>query len=229
MAETVVTASGLSRIDFFPLLRLLAEAAGLRGDLEQKRTFFLSSLGRILGLQTVAYQPPGRPWQIVVQDVEESVCVEGFSAAIADGNFNEGVHVLNIEDHSILVCLQEISRGGSAGIMFLKSRNAPAFGAAEVGMVKLLLEEVPWLYDDSLREFPPGSESQELSPREQTVLTLLSQGLSRGDIAGELGLSEYTVADYAKSVFRKIGVNSQSQLIGHALRERPFPNMEDAG
>ncbi len=97
-------------------------------------------------------------------------CVDGLSSAIVEKNFEDGVHVLNYEHCSTLVCLHQRLRGGSAGIMFLKLRYAPAFGAAEVGMVELLLEEVPWLYDDSLREFPPGSEFQGLSPASRPSL-----------------------------------------------------------
>jgi DNA-binding NarL/FixJ family response regulator len=45
------------------------------------------------------------------------------------------------------------------------------------------------------------------------VLTLLLNSFDRPMIAQELGLSEYTVADYTKQIYRHFDVRSQLELI----------------
>ena len=50
-----------------------------------------------------------------------------------------------------------------------------------------------------------------LSPRESSVLKLLVRGCSQKQIAATLGISHHTVADYLKSIYAKLGVNSRTQ------------------
>jgi PAS domain S-box-containing protein len=50
-----------------------------------------------------------------------------------------------------------------------------------------------------------------LSPRETSVLELLIQGNSQKQIAIALGISHHTVADYLKSIYIKLGVQSRTQ------------------
>ena len=52
-----------------------------------------------------------------------------------------------------------------------------------------------------------------LSKREMEVLGLICKGLPNKEISKRLFISEYTVKDHAKKIFRKIGVNSRNQLI----------------
>lgn len=222
----VTAISGFPRVDLFPLLGLLAETSALRDDLEGKRHFLLSRLGGILGAETVAWKPAGRPWRIVLKEDERIGDAAGFSPVMPDGDFEDGIRIFEAGNQSCVFCRREVSSGVPACIVFHRRADVSAFGAGDVGVLGLLLEEIPWLYDDGLRDFPMERGIYELSPRELTVLELLCKGHSRNEIAELLGLSEHTVSDYAKSVFKKVGVNSQTQLIGHALRERPFPNTQ---
>lgn len=57
-----------------------------------------------------------------------------------------------------------------------------------------------------------------LSPREREIATLLLAGLRVPAIARRLFLSPHTVRNHLKSVFRRLGVGSQSQLIELVLR-----------
>ena len=50
-----------------------------------------------------------------------------------------------------------------------------------------------------------------LSPREREVVYLLAQGRSRQEAAEICGISVHTVSDYAKSGYRKLGVNNRAQ------------------
>ena len=60
-----------------------------------------------------------------------------------------------------------------------------------------------------------------LSPRERTILTLLSEGLSNASIADRLSLSEKTVRNHISNVFDKLGVWSRAEAIVFA-RDRHF-------
>jgi DNA-binding NarL/FixJ family response regulator len=53
---------------------------------------------------------------------------------------------------------------------------------------------------------------QGLSPREQSVLTLVAEGLSNKEIAAQLYLSEGTVRNYISAMLEKLGVRDRTQL-----------------
>ncbi|MEA2002273.1 MAG: helix-turn-helix transcriptional regulator, partial [Actinomycetota bacterium] len=52
-----------------------------------------------------------------------------------------------------------------------------------------------------------------LSRRERDVVTHLLQGHRVVSIAELLGVSEHTVRNHLKSIFRKLGVHSQAELV----------------
>lgn len=60
----------------------------------------------------------------------------------------------------------------------------------------------------------PGSER--LSPRETEIVGLLLEGHRVVSISTELCVSEHTVRNHLKSVFRKLGVHSQAELVRRA-------------
>jgi DNA-binding NarL/FixJ family response regulator len=82
----------------------------------------------------------------------------------------------------------------------------------------------------SLRQPQPGvtgspdleqrSRVPQLSPREQDVLELISQGLSDRQIATSLGLSYETARTYVKAVRRKLGSNSRLAAAAWSWRRR---------
>lgn len=71
-----------------------------------------------------------------------------------------------------------------------------------------------------------GVLAESLTKREIGVLKLMTEGLSYGEIAGRLFLSEGTVRNYASNIFAKMGVADRTQAVVTALR---FGLVEDAG
>lgn len=67
----------------------------------------------------------------------------------------------------------------------------------------------------------PGAEWG-LTSRESEVVALLSTGMSNRSIAESLFVSENTVRTHLKSIFKKVGVTSRSQLVARALVDGPF-------
>lgn len=54
---------------------------------------------------------------------------------------------------------------------------------------------------------------EELTPKERRVLALVAEGLSNGEIAAKLFLSEKTVRNHLTRIFDKLGVNSRARAI----------------
>ena len=51
-----------------------------------------------------------------------------------------------------------------------------------------------------------------LTPREKQVVLLLLQGMTLRQTAAELGLTLSTVSTYSKTIYKKLGINSRSEL-----------------
>ena len=66
----------------------------------------------------------------------------------------------------------------------------------------------------SARYHASVAELVRLSPRETEVLDRLLEGHRVTSIAGQLEVSEHTVRNHLKSLFRKLGVHSQAELVG---------------
>jgi len=51
-----------------------------------------------------------------------------------------------------------------------------------------------------------------LSPRETEIIYLLARGMSRKEAARTCDISQHTVAEYAKSAYRKLGVRNRAEV-----------------
>jgi DNA-binding CsgD family transcriptional regulator len=68
------------------------------------------------------------------------------------------------------------------------------------------------------KKIPPNASSaispgQLLSPRERQTLELLLAGNAEKQIAAQLEISRHTVHVYVKSLYKRFGVNSRSELL----------------
>jgi DNA-binding CsgD family transcriptional regulator len=70
---------------------------------------------------------------------------------------------------------------------------------------------------------PIIAEAYELSPREREITELIARGLGTADIAAALHLSVYTVRDYVKAVFDKVGASSRGELVAKLFAEHYAP------
>lgn len=66
----------------------------------------------------------------------------------------------------------------------------------------------------------PKSDTEELTNREKEVLTGLIDGKSYQAIADQLFVSLSTVRFHIKNIYQKLHVNSQTEAVSKALRER---------
>ena len=74
------------------------------------------------------------------------------------------------------------------------------------------------LLTDVLRE---RLQSYRLTHREEQIVELLLEGLSNKAIAQSCSITEQTVKDHLKHVYRKMGVGKRTALIARLLRFSP--------
>lgn len=90
---------------------------------------------------------------------------------------------------------------------------------AEFGYIKEKLEEIEAkLGDKSTLEITPPPINIELTPREQSVLDLVAQGLMNKEIAKRLNTSVRNVEKYVSRLFSKTGTNGRTELVRFALK-----------
>jgi two-component system, NarL family, response regulator YdfI len=77
------------------------------------------------------------------------------------------------------------------------------------------------LFDDRLGSRPDidGQELEPLTPREQEVLALLSQGFSNKAIATHLHLSEHTIKFHIGAIFEKLNASSRTEAVAIGIRQ----------
>ncbi|HHT69071.1 MAG TPA: response regulator transcription factor [Firmicutes bacterium] len=51
-----------------------------------------------------------------------------------------------------------------------------------------------------------------LTPREREVLKLIAQGLSNGEIASALFISQHTVKNHVSNIYRKLGEHDRTKV-----------------
>jgi DNA-binding CsgD family transcriptional regulator len=94
--------------------------------------------------------------------------------------------------------------------------DRPPFGDRERTIVQLIFEQVDWLHRHGL-DVPASDKVLQLSPRQRQVLLLLLGGDSQRQVARAMGLSEHTVGDYVKQLYRRFEVSSRGELFSHFM------------
>ncbi len=85
---------------------------------------------------------------------------------------------------------------------------------ANTRQIHFLLEQVCQV--PSLRVLNDCGRSL-LTPREEQVVALVSEGMSNRDVSHELSLSEHTVKKYLFRIFDKLGVSNRVELVLYAV------------
>jgi DNA-binding NarL/FixJ family response regulator len=108
-------------------------------------------------------------------------------------------------------------RAGARGAL---SRSAPPSAIAPAA---LAVAAGHWVVDERFaREIlqlgDPPAPSVALSPREQEVLELMSEGLSNGEIAARLGISRHTAKFHVNAILDKLGATTRTEAVVLAAR-----------
>ncbi len=139
----------------------------------------------------------------------------------------------------------------TAGVSDEDIRTSMAFGAAGVllkhtasdlllSCISRVAQGEYWLAQEGIRALvepphlaPEVSESSapRLAPREMAITAMVGRGASNKEIGYQLGLSEQTVKNYLRRIFRKLHVDGRVQLALYAVKNRlvdtPIENPSD--
>lgn len=135
------------------------------------------------------------------------------------------------DDETVVGALQAGARGyltkdaGAEQIQSAVERVAAGEAAIDPAVQRQLLTAV------QQGEIPPRPEDEELpdglTPREAEVLELIAAGLSNGEIAERLVVSNATVKSHVNHLFAKIGARDRAQAVAYAYQHELVGPRED--
>ncbi|MCE1252183.1 MAG: response regulator transcription factor [Anaerolineae bacterium] len=112
-------------------------------------------------------------------------------------------------------------RAGATGYLLKNvpaARLAEAIRAAYAGLPILSPEITLSLSETAVAPATPAGN--ELTPREEEVLNLMSAGLSNAEIGLHLKISTYTVKNHVSSILVKMGVARRTEAVSKALQQK---------
>ena len=136
--------------------------------------------------------------------------------------FAQVTHESKYVDHLIGWFQKQINADGTPtgdtfGVSMQRyGKGGKLFAGREESLVKLVFEELRWLYTTGRLDPPPGAVAAEiLPPRLKQVLDGLMRGKAPKQIALELNLSTLTVRDHIRRLYRRMKVNGRDELMTH--------------
>jgi DNA-binding NarL/FixJ family response regulator len=143
---------------------------------------------------------------------------------IAGAGVARPVKVLVVTTFNLDEYVYEALRAGASGFLLKDAPTAQLLnGIRTVATGSALLapevtRQLVGRYAARIR--PPESADSEsaLTPRELEVLRLIANGLSNGEIAATLVISQETVKTYVSRILAKLGLRDRVQAVVHAYR-----------
>ncbi len=111
----------------------------------------------------------------------------------------------------LLTC-RNVGGAAWAGFALYRHPDEPLLTDREALIGHVVATEISWLFEMGWPE-DRGAMVPDLSPRCWLVHEMILQGYEDGRIAEVLGISEHTVRDYVKTIFRHFGVNSRAEVV----------------
>jgi DNA-binding NarL/FixJ family response regulator len=168
------------------------------------------------GVQAVELARSERP-DVVLMDLRMPRC-DGVTATRRLRESGSTTHVIVLTTYADDRSVVEALRAGARGFL-TKDAGAEEIERAIAAVVRgdaAIDPAVQRHLVDAVAGQPelPGG----LTPREAEVLSLIAQGLSNGEIAARLVVSEATVKSHVNHVFTKTGVRDRAQAVTFAYR-----------
>lgn len=129
--------------------------------------------------------------------------------------------VLVISAHTDAATINRIMRQPIKGLLSKECSEAEILNAvrATAKGEKFYCNRILNVVTESKKE---GSEGDcaptSLSQREIEVIEYIAQGLTAAEVAEKMCLSVHTISTHRKNIFRKLGVNSTTELVRYALK-----------
>jgi DNA-binding NarL/FixJ family response regulator len=148
--------------------------------------------------------------------------IDGLEATrriVAETDDEQPVAVLMLTTFDLNEYVYDALRAGASGFLLKDVVAEDLIAAVRVvasGDALIAPSITKRLIEQFTRAAPPTQPPEalaELTPREVEVLTLIARGMSNGEIAAELVLSEATVKTHVKRVLSKLGVRDRVQAV----------------
>lgn len=160
---------------------------------------------------------------IIIMDIDMPVCngLEGL-LKLREASLNIQVIMLTVFDDNERV-FQAICRGASGYLLKTASPDSILQGILDAKnggapMTPSIARQVLRLFAGPYQQM---QEQENLTHREQVVLSLLVRGFSYKMIATELNLGMETIRFHIKNIYSKLQVHSKSEAVAKALLKKP--------
>jgi DNA-binding CsgD family transcriptional regulator len=115
-------------------------------------------------------------------------------------------------DHEHIMTGPLISQGQLTGtIHFARGQGTPAFNALDIANLSAVCTHIS-IKLVTLRSLTK-LDLHRLTPREQQIASLVAQGLTNAEIGRRLWISQNTVKQALKRMFRKLNVSARAELV----------------
>jgi len=116
-------------------------------------------------------------------------------------------------DHWHVMAGPIVSNGQLVGVVgFTRKQGMPAFDSQNLtDLSALCLHISTWVAMDRLQH--PLLQTERLTPREVQIADLVAQGQTNAEISTELWITENSVKQALKRMFRKLEVSSRAQMV----------------
>lgn len=126
-------------------------------------------------------------------------------------------------DHAHIMTGPIVGRGQLIGtIHFSRVGETPAFSVRDLANLGAVCSHVSACLAELRRSpaCPPNPLTERLTPREQQIATLVARGLTNAEIGAELWITQNSVKQALKRMFRKLEVSARTELVAK-LRDLP--------
>lgn len=204
----------------------------LADDHEVMRDGLRSFIERQPGLEVVAAVGTGRSAVRLAKKMRPDVVLmdigmpdlNGIDATRQITGTLKGVKVLCLSMHKEQSMVGSMLRAGAAGYI-VKSCAGRELVRAVHTVASGQTYISPAIAGDVVQEYvrgrpePAGSVYAELSEREREILQLIAEGRCAKEIAGDLGISDKTVAAHRLKLMEKLDCRSVADLTRYAIRQ----------
>lgn len=122
----------------------------------------------------------------------------------------------------------EVLKAGASGYILKAAKPGELVDAVRIvaqGQVFLYPTMAKKLLSDYLNRVEGSDSSQNLSPREKEILSMLAAGHSNKEIADTLVVSPSTVHSHRSNLMRKLGLSSRHELFQYARKHGMLGNV----
>lgn len=140
---------------------------------------------------------------------------------VSDQDWYRSVHVAEFRcrahlDESLYAFYPFDRNGNAVGMGFTRPAGASRFTARERTLIELLNDGLGWFHHQ-LREDATKKAQPELSPALRRTLQWLLKGRSEKQIAASCRISQHTIHDHVKEIYRRWEVSSRAELLSKVL------------